>query len=41
MQRELIRDAILVALAQRFREDPSQFLTLAGVPLSRTIGHLQ
>ncbi|PYX04947.1 MAG: hypothetical protein DMG88_23065 [Acidobacteria bacterium] len=30
MQREeLIRDGLLLALAQRYRDDPSQFLTLS------------
>ena len=29
MQRELIRDGLLTALAQRYQEDPSQFLTLS------------
>lgn len=29
MQRELIRDGLLAALAQRYQEDPSQFLTLS------------
>ncbi|HLB86095.1 MAG: hypothetical protein AUH86_19075 [Acidobacteria bacterium 13_1_40CM_4_58_4] len=29
MQRELIRDALLVSLAQHYQEDPSRFLTLS------------
>jgi predicted transcriptional regulator len=29
MQRDLIREGLLVALAQHYREDPSQFLTLS------------
>ena len=29
MRRELIRDGLLAALARRYQEDPSQFLTLS------------
>ena len=29
MQRELVRDGLLFALARRYREDPSRFLSLS------------
>jgi predicted transcriptional regulator len=52
MQRELVRDGLLFALARRYQEDPSHFLTLSKQSINsaltreivaelRTEGHIE